>query len=149
MAWDEWEQLKADARERRGEPPQRMRLDGTPAEGGTAAGGAQQTLQTDPTGKAAAIRALQETIRPDTDTSGDRAQEPSGTAVRVFSGWATGDGLADAHTEWQLQVKNLKDRLANDQSSLAKAHDEFQFVDHGVRNQIAQVDPGRAPRREI
>ncbi|MCX5321822.1 hypothetical protein [Streptomyces sp. NBC_00120] len=149
MAWDEWEQLKADARERRGEPSQSMRLNSIPADGGATAGGAEQTLQTDPTGKRAAVKALQETIRPDTGTAGDRAQEPSGSTVRTFSGWATAEGLADAHTEWQLQVANLKDRLANDQSALTSAHNHFQYVDHCVKSRVAQVDPGRAPRREI
>ncbi|GAA1278470.1 hypothetical protein ACFPWS_17070 [Streptomyces aureus] len=149
MAWDEWEQLKADALERRGEPLQHMRLNSIPADGGVTAGGAEQTLQTDPTGKQAAVKALQESIRPDTGTAGDHAQEPSGTTVRVFSGWATGDGLADAHKEWQLQVANLKGRLSNDQSALSKTQGEFQYVDTGVRNEIARLDPGRASRREI
>ncbi|MBO1334128.1 hypothetical protein [Streptomyces sp. VRA16 Mangrove soil] len=148
MAWDEWEQLKADARGRAGEASQHTRLNSVPDGGGAAPAAVVPPLQTDPTGKKAAVTALEQTIRPDTDTAGDRAQEPSGSTVRTFSGWATADGLADAHQEWQRQVKNLKDRLANDQSALARANDEFHYVDTGVMTEIAQVAPGRAARRE-
>ncbi|MCX4641782.1 hypothetical protein [Streptomyces sp. NBC_01446] len=149
MAWDEWEQLKSDARERRGEPPQPMQLNSIPSDGGVATGSGAQNLKTDPMGKRAAVKALQEEIRPGTDTAGDGAREASATAAQTFSGWATSEGLADAHKEWELQVTNLKGRLGNDQTALTKAHGEFQFVDHSVKSQIARVDPGRAPRREI
>ncbi|WP_406103893.1 hypothetical protein OG698_17280 [Streptomyces sp. NBC_01003] len=148
MAWDEWEQLKADALAQRQQQDPRMQLNSAPS-GRRPGGGGDQDLKTDPTGKKAAVKALEEEIRPGTDKAGDGARNASATAAQTFSGWATSEGLADAHKEWELQVANLKGRLDSDQTALTKTQGEFLNVDHGVEGQIAQVDPGRAPRREI
>ncbi|QUW78223.1 hypothetical protein SMIR_02915 [Streptomyces mirabilis] len=143
MAWDEWEQLKADALARR---QGQMRLDSAAAAGGGGTGGAPD-LKTNKTGQKTAVSALDD-IHRDTGKAGSHADESSATAVREFTGWDTGSGLKDAHAEWVLQVKNLQGRLVKDQESLKDSHQQFQYVDYGVRSEIAQIDAGPDPRRE-
>ncbi|MFE2696381.1 hypothetical protein [Streptomyces mirabilis] len=142
MAWDEWEQLKADALARR---QGQMRLDSAAAAGG--GGGGEPDLKTNKTGQKSAVAALDD-IQRGTDKAGSHADESSAVAVREFAGWDTGAGLKDAHAEWELQVKNLKGRLARDQEALKGSHGHFQYVDYGVRSQVAQIDAGPDPRRE-
>ncbi|MBQ1089522.1 hypothetical protein [Streptomyces sp. B93] len=125
MSWDEWEQLKAGAATR------------------------QPDLRTDPTGKSMAVRALEEDIQPGADRAGNRAEESSNVAVREFTGWDTGAGLKDAHQEWELQVRNLKARLAADKAALRANKREFRQVDHGVGSGLAQIDAGTEPRRDV
>ena len=145
MAWDEWEQLKADALARQQD---QMRLDSAAGAGGGGRGGAPD-LRTNKTGKKAAVKALREDIRPGADKAGNHAEESSSAAVREFSGWDTGSGLKDAHEEWELQVKNLKGRLEADQTALEQTHQDFQYVDYGIRSQVAQIDAGPDSRREV
>ncbi|SOD85883.1 hypothetical protein [Streptomyces sp. Ag109_G2-15] len=143
MAWDEWEQLKADAQARR---QNQMRLDSAAGTGGSSPGGAPD-LKTNKAGKDAAVKALQGEIPRETDKAGSHADESSATAVREFSGWETGAGLKDAHAEWELQVKNLKGRLGQDQAALEDSHQHLQYVDYGVGSRTAQIDAGPHPRR--
>ncbi|MFH9964913.1 hypothetical protein ACH4PR_26550 [Streptomyces mirabilis] len=144
MAWDEWEQLKAEALARRQEG---MRLDSAADTAGGGTGGPPD-LKTNKAGNKAAVKALRELIQPDTDKAGSHADESSSTAAREFSGWDTGSGLKAAHAEWELQVKGLKGRLGEDQKALEKTHQGFQYHDLGVRSQIAQINVGRDPRGE-
>lgn len=146
MAWDEWEQLKADALARRQEG---MRLDSAAAAGGGGGGtGDSADLKTNKSGKKAAVKSLRDEIRPDTDTAGSHADESSSATVREFSGWATGSGLKAAHEEWDLQVKSLKGRLGEDQTALEKTHQDFEYLDLGIGGQIVQIDTGHETRRE-
>ncbi|MFF3689563.1 hypothetical protein [Streptomyces sp. NPDC002187] len=141
MAWDEWEQLKADAAAR--QHGSHMQLNST-------GGGTSDTpsLKSNAQLKRGAIKALQE-IRPKVDKVGIHADDNTDAAEREFKGWATGAGLKDAHEEWALQVKNLQARLAGDQAALAETTKVFYAVDHGVRSSLAQIDtPPRDPRRE-
>ncbi|MFF2425323.1 hypothetical protein [Streptomyces mirabilis] len=144
MAWDEWEQLKADALARGQEG---MRLDSAAAAGGGGTGNSAD-LKTNKAGKKVAVKSLRDEIRPDTDTAGSHADESSSAIVREFSGWATGSGLKAAHEEWDLQVKSLKGRLGEDQTALEKTHQAFQYLDLGIGGQIVQIDAGRDTRRE-
>ncbi|MFF1835329.1 hypothetical protein ACFVXE_14130 [Streptomyces sp. NPDC058231] len=132
MAWDEWEELKAEALARR---QNHMRLN-------SAGGGDAPDLKTNAPGRKAAIKALREDIRPGTDKAGAHADESSDSAVREFSGWDTGSGLKAALEEWGLQVKHLKGRLEGDQSALAQTGHDFQYVDFDVRNRMTQVGTG-------
>ncbi|MFI1365747.1 hypothetical protein [Streptomyces griseochromogenes] len=145
MAWDEWDQLKADALSRQ---QNGMRLDSTAPAGGGGAAGAPY-LKTNKAGKDAAVKALRDELRPKTEQAGSHADESSAAAVRAFSGWSTGSGLKAAHAEWELQVKNLQGRLAKDQGDLEASHQEFQYVDHGVRSRIALIGPEIDPRPEV
>ncbi|MGW2818862.1 hypothetical protein [Streptomyces sp. NPDC001415] len=142
MAWDEWEQLKADAVERR---QNQMHLDGA---GGGASGGAED-LRTNGSGKGAAVKALRVDIRPGTDKAGRHTEEGSASVARVFSGWAFGSALGDAQDEWEQQVENLKSRLATDQAALEQTKQDFKDIDHGVKSQVAQTPTAHAPRHEV
>lgn len=144
MAWDEWEQLKAEALARRQEG---VRLDSTAGTSGGGSGGAPD-LKTNKAGNKTAVKALRELIQPDTDKAGSHADESSSAAVREFSGWDTGSGLKAAHAEWELQVKSLKGRLGEDQTALERTHQNFQYLDLGTGSQIAQINLGRDPRGE-
>ncbi|MBX9398531.1 hypothetical protein K4749_34365 [Streptomyces sp. TRM72054] len=144
MAWDEWEQLKADALARQQDS---MRLNSA---GGSGAGGADGAgLRTNASGKSAAVRVLEEDIQPGTGKAGSHAEESSEVAVREFSGWATSSGLKDAHNEWELQVRNLKHRLDADKTALQQTKREFQYVDYDVKSQVSRIDPGLDTRREV
>ncbi|WP_338897813.1 hypothetical protein WBG99_21290 [Streptomyces sp. TG1A-60] len=141
MAWDEWEQLKANALARQQD---RMQLNS--AGGGGSAAAAD--LKTNASGKTAAVKALREDIRPGTDKAGVHAEENSAAVVREFAGWDTGSGLKDAHREWELQVANLKNRLETDQTALEQTKRGFEFIDLDVRSGIARLDAGADPRRD-
>ncbi|MFD3558968.1 hypothetical protein ACFWVU_04765 [Streptomyces sp. NPDC058686] len=145
MAWDEWEQLKAEALARRQGPMQLNSL----APAGGSGGGDVGTLKSNTSGKKAAVKVLQEDIRPGTDKAGGHADDSSGSTVREFSGWDTGSGLKDAHAEWELQVKGLKGRLSRDQTALEQTKQHFQYVDHEVKSRADRIDTGRAGRREV
>ncbi|MEK8143666.1 hypothetical protein NKH18_21525 [Streptomyces sp. M10(2022)] len=139
MAWDEWEQLKAEAAARHAG---RMQLNGTDGLAGSA------DLKTNAQGKQGAIKALAEHIRPGLGKAGVHADEDSDAAEREFKGWATGAGLEDAHKEWALQVKSLKARLEQDQTALSQANRDFRYVNHDVRSSLVRIDvpapdPGR------
>jgi hypothetical protein len=144
MAWDEWEQLKADALARR---QNGMRLDSAAGAGAGGAAGAPD-LKTNKVGKDAAVKALQDEIPRGTDKAGSRADDSSSAAVREFSGWETGSGLEDAHAEWELQVKNLKGRLGQDQAALDGSHQHLQYVDYGVGSRTTQINAGLHKGRE-
>ncbi|MET9919843.1 hypothetical protein ABZZ04_22530 [Streptomyces sp. NPDC006435] len=131
MAWDEWEQIKAEVAARQ---DGRMQLNGA----GGAAGA--DGLKTNAQGKRGAIKALVEVVRPGLDKAGVHADETTDAAEREFTGWATGAGLKDAHGEWALQVKSLKARLAQDQADLSRTKKDFQYVDHDVKSSLAQID---------
>ncbi|MER6075084.1 hypothetical protein ABT187_41020 [Streptomyces sp. NPDC001817] len=130
MAWDEWEQLKADALARRQDG---MRLDSAADAAGGSGTGSAPDLKMNHAGNKAAVKALREVIRPDTDKAGSHADDSSATAAQKFSGWATGSALKAAHAEWELQVKNLKGRLGQDQTALEKTHQDFRYTDLGSR----------------
>ncbi|WP_180685392.1 hypothetical protein [Streptomyces gossypiisoli] len=144
MAWDEWEQLKADALARR---QNHMRLDGVGGTGASGNGGTAD-LKTNKLGVKAAVKALREDIRPGADKAGNHAKESSSAVVLEFADWGTGAGLKDALAEWELQVKNLQGRLGSDQTALQGNQQDFQYLDLGVRSQIAQIDAGPDPRRD-
>ncbi|TGB17940.1 hypothetical protein [Streptomyces palmae] len=139
--WDEWERLKTEARDRYREG---TRLDGTSGP----RGGDGPDLRTNHAGKKVAVRALRERIRPETATAGSRADGNSAAAVAEFSQWDTGTGLEEAHQEWKVQVKNLKERLKKDQEALSQAKQGFQYVDYDVSSRISGIDLD-PDRREI
>lgn len=142
MAWDEWEQLKADALARR---QNTMRLDSA---AGPGTGGAPD-LKTNKAGNDAAVKVLQGEIPQGTDKAGSHADESTSAAVREFSGWQTGSGLKDAHAEWELQVKNLKARLGQDRAALEGSHEHLQYVDYGVGSRTAQINAGSRQGHEV
>ncbi|GFH37234.1 hypothetical protein [Streptomyces pacificus] len=140
MAWDEWEQIKAEVVARhQGE----MRLDGTDA--GTGSGDGAM-LRTNSPGMREAIRSLGEDVRPGVDKAGGHADESNHAAEREFMGWDTGSGLKDAHEKWARQLANLKSRLGQDQGALAQTKGALQQVDAGVHSTLTPIDTSRLIR---
>ncbi|WP_432058049.1 hypothetical protein [Streptomyces sp. bgisy022] len=142
MAWDEWEQIKADVAERQGGS---MQLNGTVGNGSAA-----PDLRTNTQGKRGAVKALIDTILPGLDKVAIHADEDTDAAEREFAGWATGAGLKDAHAEWALQVRSLKARLVRDQADLSKTRRDFQYVEHEVESSLRRIStPGPDPLRNL
>lgn len=141
MAWDEWEQIKAQVT---------ARQDSHMAMNSTGGAAATADLKTNAQGKREAIKALENVLLPGLDRAGVHADETTDTAEREFTGWATGAGLKDAHDEWALQVKSLKARLARDQADLSKTKRDFHYVDHDVKSSLARINPlSPDPRRNV
>uniref|UniRef100_A0AAU3GW45 Amino acid ABC transporter permease n=1 Tax=Streptomyces sp. NBC_01401 TaxID=2903854 RepID=A0AAU3GW45_9ACTN len=142
MAWDEWEQIKAGVAARhQGE----MQLNSAGAGTGDSA-----MLRTNSPGKKEAIRSLRDDIRPGANTAGGHADDSTNAAEREFKGWDTGSGLKDAHEKWARQLTNLKSRLGKDQEALRKTKQDFQQVDVGIHNDLAQLDTSTPdPRRNV
>ncbi|MDX5572955.1 hypothetical protein [Streptomyces sp. ID01-9D] len=139
MAWDEWEQIRAEVAARQAG---NMQLN-------SAGDGADADLKTNKQGKQKAINAIADDIKPGLDRVGVHADDNTNAAEREFKGWATGSGLSDAHEEWARQVKSLKSRLTNDQESLGQAKRDFQFVDHDVWSTlIRSAKPSPDPRQD-
>ncbi|PWJ03216.1 hypothetical protein DKG34_34325 [Streptomyces sp. NWU49] len=132
MAWDEWEQIKAEVAARQDNS---MRLNSTSGAVGTV------DLKANAQGKRGAIKVLMEVVRPGLDKVGVHADETTDAAEQEFKGWATGAGLKDAHDEWALQVKSLKARLARDQADLSRTKRDFQHIDHEVESSLARINP--------
>ncbi|MFF7095945.1 hypothetical protein ACFY9A_26665 [Streptomyces rubradiris] len=87
------------------------------------AGGGRPDLVSSPAEKTAAANKLHSEIGPHTETAGQWADEETNAAVKAFDakdgyGWLTSGALKKAHTTWGEQVKNLLNRLADDESAL-------------------------------
>jgi hypothetical protein len=118
MAWEEWEQLKAEAASRQST---QMRLNQLPADQGGGSGGPD--LASSSAEKQAAARAIEDHIEGDTRTAGAWADEETNSAVKAFGakdgeGWLTAGALKKAHKTWGEQVQNLMNRLSADKESL-------------------------------
>ncbi|WNZ08286.1 hypothetical protein [Streptomyces sp. 11x1] len=141
MSFDEaWGQARTAATARQSSS---MQLNQLPPSGG---GGDVADLKTNSSGKAVAIRMLQDDIPRGTEKAGRHAEENLDATVREFSDWATGSGLKDAHKEWELQVKNLMNRLKEDREALQGTKRDFEYLNLEIRSQIGQLDAGRDPR---
>nr|WTB12012.1 hypothetical protein OG546_49445 [Streptomyces antimycoticus] len=87
-------------------------------------------LKTNESGKAGAVKALREDIRPDTGVAGAKADEKTTKAVTAFSGWATAIGLKDVQAELDLQVQGLQARLSADEMAVQRTAQDFLNFDH-------------------
>ncbi|MEU2154379.1 hypothetical protein ABZ532_05035 [Streptomyces sp. NPDC019396] len=136
MAWNEWEQLKADEAAQ----PTGTRLNqAAPAAGGGGIG----DLASSPAEKKAAANAIEQHLEPDTKKAGKVAEDKTDSAVKEFSGkdghgWDTSVALKKAHGTWEKQVKALVDRLGADKAALRNTSILFQSNDIGIRSQVRQ-----------
>ena len=131
----EWAQLRSESLDRQAVG---MRLNGT---GGGASPTGKEDLRTNRSGKAGAVKALQEDIQPGTKKAGIVADDASDKVVTGLSGWATATGLKDAQEEWDLQVKSLQGRLAGDKDALQQTNRDFVSVDHKTKSSLSQLLP--------
>jgi len=109
-----------------------------------AVGGGRKDLASSPAEKAAAVKAIEEHIQPDTAKAGAWADEDTRSAVKAFAakdgdGWVTFAALKKAHETWGGQVKNLMDRLDGEKGALRGAGTVLQGTDHGVGAQALKI----------
>ncbi|MFI8949185.1 hypothetical protein ACIGO6_22035 [Streptomyces sp. NPDC053750] len=107
-------------------------------------GGGRRDLASSPAEKAAAVKAIEEHIQPDTAKAGAWADEDTGDAVKAFAakdgdGWVTSSALKKAHKTWGDQVKNLMDRLDSEKGALRGAGTILQSTDYGVGAQTLKI----------
>ncbi|MFE0701607.1 hypothetical protein [Streptomyces sp. NPDC058872] len=137
MSFDEeWAQVREGAAARQ-DPA--MRLNSTPASPGGGPG--QPNLRTNDPGKAAAVKALETRLQPDTQKAGIVADESTGAAQTAFTAWATSAGLKSAHEQWARQVKSLQARLDADKSALQGTRTGFTGFETGLQHQWLLQQP--------
>ncbi|WP_434600568.1 hypothetical protein [Streptomyces sp. A5-4] len=111
MAWDEWEQLKADAAERQSSG---MQLNQLPADGGGGSTGGQGDLvvHDDELGKLGNMAySLREGLRVDADHA---RQNTFNASISLFNdGLDMGSALTQLHDAWNSQLGTLKGACAH------------------------------------
>ncbi|MCF6523391.1 hypothetical protein [Streptomyces sp. JJ36] len=137
MAWEEWEQIKAEAAAKQST---HMQLNQAPAEGG--GGGADLAVHDDQLGKLGNMAYdLRERLR----VHGDHARPSTHqAAVDLFNdGLDTGSALTELHDAWNTQVQTLKEACAHisnhlDYSRAEHAKDEADIAT-GMRNAAGEL----------
>ncbi|MFD3656400.1 hypothetical protein [Streptomyces sp. NPDC058620] len=137
MAWEEWEQIKADVTTRHAVPMQLNQL--APAAGG----GGCPDLAASPAKKNAAAKAINDELEPSVERDGKHAAESVNAAVKEFGardgyGWDTSGELKKAHETWEKQVEALRSRLAAEKHALGKTGIDLQNNDLDVAAQLAR-----------
>ncbi|MDQ0984764.1 hypothetical protein [Streptomyces sp. V2I9] len=149
MAWDEWEQLKADAATRQ---PTRMQLNHPPPEpGGAGSGGQQGDLAVNRTDLAAIGDAAYE-LRRDFGRTSEHARAASQKAAGGLKaqGFALGSALDHVAARWIEQSRSLLDATAHISNHLdftkgAHAGDEVHIA--ATVSNIATLDAGFDERK--
>ncbi|MGW7521510.1 hypothetical protein ACWGJ2_38685 [Streptomyces sp. NPDC054796] len=146
----EWDALVAQGQARR---DVEMRLDSAPAEGGGNGPGAGDRLATDPAGKAASAKYIQEQLLPHLRGAGRIGGEPAGNPPSGMLGseraqpggtmqnWQSWQGVEHVLREWGKQVRNLEQRLEGERDALRGARVLFQTRDGLVRNSFTTPAP--------
>ncbi|WP_149184711.1 hypothetical protein [Streptomyces sp. TRM49041] len=139
MAWDEWEQTKADVASRQ---TARMRLNQlAPAAGG--GGGDRPDLASSPAEKKTAAKAIHEVLTPGVTRDSKHTAVCTKAAVKEFGakdgdGWDTSSALKKAHQTWEKQVKTLLDRLAAEKAALSKTGIDLRNNDLDIGGRLAR-----------
>ncbi|MGY1582914.1 hypothetical protein [Streptomyces sp. MN13] len=145
MSWDEWEQLKSQAAEKRATA---MQLNQAPSEGG---------------GKQGDLKANQQDLAAVGDSAfklfntlakhGRDAWSPSQTAAKDLTtqGFELGGGLHHVQEKWEKQLQTLLDAVAHisnhmDFTKNAHAGDEYYIA--GTISSIATLDEGFTERTQ-
>ncbi|MFE2290292.1 hypothetical protein [Streptomyces sp. NPDC059452] len=132
MTWDqEWQEIKAGARERETASVQLNQL--APVGGA----GATPDLESSPARKRAAGHELRDYLVPGVKDHGNDAEDSTATAVKEFGardgdGWDTAAALKKAHATWEKQVKALIDRLVFEQNGLLNTAIDLRRTDFGI-----------------
>ncbi|MBW5481257.1 hypothetical protein [Streptomyces bambusae] len=127
MAWDEWEQIKADSGAQQSVSTRLNQL--APAAGGGGVG--KPDMAASPAAKKAAAKAINEDLEPGVTRDGKHTAESMGAAVKEFGpkdghGWDTSSALKKAHETWERQVTMLLGRLASEKQALSATGVSFQ-----------------------
>ncbi|MER6994685.1 hypothetical protein [Streptomyces sp. NPDC000410] len=138
MAWEEWDQIKAEVTTRQAD---QMRLNQlAPERGG---GGTTPDLASSPAKKQAAVKAINDDLEPGVERDGKHAAVSVSAVVKEFGardghGWDTSGALKKAHEAWEKQVKMLRGRLATEKGLLSATAIGLQNNDIDIAGQLAQ-----------
>ncbi|MFC7303217.1 hypothetical protein ACFQVC_03170 [Streptomyces monticola] len=138
MAWDEWEQLKANAS---GSNSAQTRLNQVAPPSGD--GGGPADLASTPAEKRTAANAIEQHLEPGTAKAGNTVEISTESAVSEFRGkdghgWDTSTALKKAHAAWEKQVKSLVGRLSAEKYALRETATRIQNTDIGIGTQFRQ-----------
>ncbi|GHJ36394.1 hypothetical protein [Streptomyces sp. TS71-3] len=147
MAWDEWEQLKAEAA---GRHSARMELNSVPVDGGssTPPGGDLQVSQKD----LAAVGDAAYKLYNDFNKYSDHARLSSMGAAGGLEkeGFAIGGALDHVAERWIDQCQNLLDacaHISNHMDFTKKAHADDEVYIAGTLSSISELDHGFDERK--
>ncbi|GAA1285434.1 MULTISPECIES: hypothetical protein [Streptomyces] len=144
MAWEEWDQLKAEAAARHSANMQLNSIPTDPGGGGASPHGDLTVNQTD----LAAVGNAAYELRTEFEGVSDRARLSSmkvTSSLKKSDGFALGEALDHVATHWVDQVQNLLDATAHisnhlDYTKGVHAKDEVYIA--GTISSIAQLDKG-------
>ncbi|MFE3491961.1 hypothetical protein ACFXOS_02510 [Streptomyces sp. NPDC059175] len=146
MSWDEWEQLKSRAVERRSTS---MQLNQVPLEGGTEPQGDLKVNQKDLALVGDSAFKLFETL----GKHGRDAWAPSQTAAKDLTtqGFELGGGLNHVQERWEKQLQSLLDacaHISNHMDFTKKAHAGDEYHIYSTVSSIATLDKGFSERTQ-
>ncbi|MFI6346404.1 hypothetical protein [Streptomyces sp. NPDC050560] len=144
MAWDEWEQLKAEAARKQ---EARTRLDSVPPGGGNPGVGDLQANQQD----LAAIGDKAFKLWQRLGTDGGHAEASVEKAAGDLTGqsFLLGGALSTTQKQWRRQLQSLLDacaQISNHLDYTQKAHQGDEFYIAGQLSSIATLDKGFGER---
>ncbi|MBC9719146.1 hypothetical protein H9Y04_42210 [Streptomyces sp. TRM66268-LWL] len=131
MAWEEWEQLKADAA---GRQQTQMQLNQLPAEGG-GGGGKDLVVRDNELGKLGNMAYdLRERFRVDSDLARPSTFDAS---IELFNdGLDTGSALTELHDAWNSKTQTLKEACAHISNGLDFARSQHAKDDVDIETAI-------------
>ncbi|MGY0057978.1 hypothetical protein ACWY4P_15705 [Streptomyces sp. LZ34] len=134
---DEWSKLRTDAAA--GQKSTHMQLNQTDPPGPSLPG--TLNLKSSASKKKSAVKALEDTVQPDTKTAGEYVDESTEKAEKEFKEWATGSGLTDALKGWHTSVKALQARLSQEKTALSGTNRYFLGNDFLVGSELTTAVP--------
>ncbi|MFJ9579343.1 hypothetical protein ACIRQF_23555 [Streptomyces sp. NPDC101191] len=139
MAWDEWQQIKADGAARQSASMRLNQL--APAAGGGGAG--KPDMASSPAAKKAAAKAIDDDLEPGVTRDGKHAAETTNATVKAFGakdghGWDTSGALKRAHEAWEKQVQMLLGRLFSERQALCATGISFQNNDLDIAARLSR-----------
>ncbi|WP_338697045.1 hypothetical protein V2W30_15495 [Streptomyces sp. Q6] len=144
MAWDEWEQLKAEAADRQ---PTKMQLNSIPVEPGGGGPSTYGDLKVDNKDLIAVGKAAHD-LHKDFDEASDKARLASMSVVdsmKKGDGFELGEAIDHVAVHWVDQVQSLLDataHIANHLHVTQSVHAKDEVYIEGVISSISTLDKG-------
>ncbi|MET7441067.1 hypothetical protein ACWERY_27775 [Streptomyces sp. NPDC004082] len=142
MAWDEWEQLKSQAAERRSDDHMQLNQLEPGGGGGRVVDPAQYGDLTVNQGDLAKIGEHAFTLYNDLWNKGRRAVPSSDKAAGDLTrqGFALGGGLQHVSSRWDEQLSSLRDACAHISNHMSVTKKLHTGDDHYIRRQMSSID---------
>lgn len=132
MAWDEWEQLKAQAADRQ---TTRMQINHLPA-GGAGSGESDLRIDDAPWTSAAGVAKELRTSTHDGLTELQGSDDGIGAGAEGFGCTAA---LKEIQPTWEARLEAVRDECDRLNGTLGKVGKSFGEVDHGVKDKVGPV----------